>query len=106
MAGQTPPGARPNRGGQRGPCAQDRKVMGFHGPAQEHSRSAARVGRVRRAAMYVPEEWPSHPLLWKRVDRTRLTGRLALLFHIAMGGALNRLPSFEPNRPSLFRTKP
>ncbi|APH53677.1 Hypothetical protein GbCGDNIH9_0439 [Granulibacter bethesdensis] len=94
MAGQTPPGARPNRGGQRGPCAQDRKVMGFHGPAQEHSRSAARVGRVRRAVMYVPEEWPSHPFLRKRVDRTRLTGRLALLFHTALHGALSRLAVF------------
>ena len=72
-AGQTPPGARPNRGGRR---------HGFsHGP-RGHSRPVARVGRARRAAMRVPEEWPSRVLSPRRTgaDRTRLTGRLAAAF--------------------------
>ena len=48
-AGQTPPGARPNRGGRHGAKAL---MQGCFSPV-------ARVGRVRRAAMRVPEEWPS-----------------------------------------------
>ena len=44
-----------------------------------HSRPVARVGRARRAAMRVPEEWPSRvsPPRRRGADRTRLTGRLA-----------------------------
>jgi len=48
-AGQTPPGARPNRGGRHGAKA----------PMQGCFSPVARVGRARRAAMRVPEEWPS-----------------------------------------------
>ena len=52
-AWQTPPGARPNRGGRRG-LPSGRRTRG-------HSRPTTRVGRVRRAARRVPEEWSSHP---------------------------------------------
>ena len=45
-ARQTPPGARPNRGGTPG-------------NRQRCFRVAARVGRARRSATGVPEEWPS-----------------------------------------------
>src|SRR6185437_9003965 len=64
-AGQTPPGARPSRGGR--PCA-----------GRACFRAAIRVGRARRPVTGVPEEWPSPTLAGG--DRTRLTGRLALLF--------------------------
>ena len=67
-AGQTPPGARPNRGGRRANPAQAGRVP------QGHFRPAARVGRVRRAVRRVPEEWSSPAR--KDRDRTRLTGRL------------------------------
>jgi hypothetical protein len=54
VAGQTPPGARPNRGGRwRGTKPH------FVPWPRRHSRLAARVGRVRRAVRRVPEEWPS-----------------------------------------------
>src|SRR6185369_16831244 len=43
---QTPPGARPNRGGTPG-------------NRQRCFRVAARVGRARRSVTGVPEEWPS-----------------------------------------------
>jgi hypothetical protein len=42
-------------------------------------RAAARVGRARRSATGVPEEWPS--IAFRGVDRTRLTGRLTRSFH-------------------------
>jgi hypothetical protein len=42
-------------------------------------RTAARVGRMRRSATSVPEEWPSPPRVTPRWDRTRLTSRLAPL---------------------------
>src|SRR5580704_17717281 len=45
-AGQTPPGARPNRDGR---AARRRSI----------SRSAVRVGRARRVERRVPEEWSS-----------------------------------------------
>src|SRR4051812_13870163 len=51
-AWQTPPGARPNRGGRR-------RSLG--NVTRGRSRPATRVGRVRRAARRVPEEWSSHP---------------------------------------------
>ena len=63
-ARQTPPGARPNRGG-------------MPGNRQRRFRVAARVGRTRRSATGVPEEWPSIALTGE--DRTRLTGRLTRL---------------------------
>jgi hypothetical protein len=54
VAGQTPPGARPNRGGRR----RGTKPHFLPWP-RRHSRLAARVGRARRAVRRVPEEWPS-----------------------------------------------
>src|SRR5437660_1905032 len=45
-ARQTPPGARPNRGGTPG-------------NRQRCFRVVARVGRARRSVTDVPEEWPS-----------------------------------------------
>ena len=54
VAGQTPPGARPNRGGRR----HGMKTHFIPWP-RRHSRLVARVGRERRAARHVPEEWPS-----------------------------------------------
>src|SRR4029077_3177868 len=66
-ARQTPPGARPNRGGTPG-------------NRQRCFRVAARVGRARRSATGVPEEWPSiAPGIAGSEDRTRLTGRLTRL---------------------------
>ena len=63
-AGQTPPGARPNRdGGAR--------------KAQEHSRSVVRVGRARRAARRVLEEWPS------RTKTVRTEPGLQAVWHFA-----------------------
>ena len=53
-AGQTPPGARPNRGGRR----HGTKTHFVPWP-RRRSRLVARVGRVRRAARRVPEEWSS-----------------------------------------------
>jgi hypothetical protein len=53
-AGQTPPGARPNRGGRR----HGTKIHFALWP-RRRSRLVARVGRVRRAARRVPEEWSS-----------------------------------------------
>jgi hypothetical protein len=53
-AGQTPPGARPNRGGRR----HGTKTHFAPWP-RRRSRLVARVGRVRRAARRVPEEWSS-----------------------------------------------
>jgi hypothetical protein len=53
-AGQTPPGARPNRGGRRHGTKPH-----FAPWPQRRSRLAVRVGRVRRAARRVPEEWSS-----------------------------------------------
>ena len=57
-AGQTPPGARPNRGGRRrfriGLRANRNRTQGLFRPA-------ARVGRARRAARRVAEEWSSGP---------------------------------------------
>src|SRR3954468_8862289 len=44
------------------------------GTATACFRAAVRVGRVRRAARRVPEEWPS----LRKKDRTRLTGHLTL----------------------------
>ncbi len=52
-AGQTPSGARPNRGDRRG-------WVSAH-LAQGHSRPVARVGRVRRTVRCVPEEWSPRP---------------------------------------------
>ena len=51
-AWQTPPGARPNRGGRRSPqrC----------GWTQGHSRPVARVGRVNPSVTGGPEEWSSN----------------------------------------------
>ena len=46
-------------------------------PNQAASAPDPRVGRVRRSATIVPEEWPSRGR--KAPDRTRLTGHLALL---------------------------
>jgi len=62
-ARQTPPGARPNRDGtklrlQAGFCA------------------AIRVGREKRMVTCVPDEWSSRA--GNRLDRTRLTGWLAI----------------------------
>jgi len=54
VAGQTPPGARPNRGGRR----HGTKTHFVPWP-RRRSRLVARVGRERRAARRVPEEWPS-----------------------------------------------
>ena len=54
VAGQTPPGARPNRGGRR----HGTKPHFVPWP-RRRSRLVARVGRARRAARHVPEEWPS-----------------------------------------------
>ena len=52
-AGQTPSGARPNRG--------DRRAWVSAHVAQGRSRPVTRVGRARRAARRVPEEWSSCP---------------------------------------------
>ena len=85
-AGQTPPGARPNRGGRR------RGMRSHLVPRpQRRSRLVVRVGRVRRAARRVPEEWssrvdrgsPGNRGNLDGADRTRLTGRLALHLHRA-----------------------
>ena len=67
-ARQTPPGARPNRGG----------IWAWF-------RLAARVGCLRGGATRLLEEWPhSHRTSSVEVtDRTRLIGPLALLFVIA-----------------------
>lgn len=56
-------------------------------------RPAVRVGRARRPATDVPEEWPS--LAGDGKDRTRLTGRLAPVF--SMTGC--RLHGAAPGRP-------
>ena len=48
-------------------------------PGQAASAPDPRVGRVRRSATIVPEEWPSRDR--KVPDRTRLTGHLADLHH-------------------------
>ena len=69
-AWQTPPGARPNRGGRRS------APKGAW--TQGHSRPVARVGRGNPAATQGPEEW-SHNAR-KGVDRTRLTGHPAPRF--------------------------
>ena len=63
------------RGGVN-PAGQDRigKAGGF-GPRMGF-RIAFRVGRTRRLAADVPDEWPS--IARKGGDRTRLTGRLTL----------------------------
>jgi len=53
-AGQTPPGARPNRGGRR----HGMKPHFVPWP-RRRSRLVVRVGRVRRVARRVPEEWSS-----------------------------------------------
>ena len=55
---------------------QDR--VGAAGPAtgQAGFRAAARVGRARRPATGVPDEWSSPRGVRARRDRTRLTGRL------------------------------
>ena len=53
-AGQTPPGARPNRGGRRHGTKPH-----FAPWPRRRFRLVARVGRVRRAARRVPEEWSS-----------------------------------------------
>ena len=53
-AGQTPPGARPNRGGRRHGTKRH-----FAPWPRRRSRLVVRVGRVRRAARRVPEEWSS-----------------------------------------------
>jgi hypothetical protein len=53
-AGQTPPGARPNRGGRRHGTKPH-----FTPWPRRRSRLVVRVGRVRRAARCVPEEWSS-----------------------------------------------
>jgi len=52
-AGQTPSGARPNRGDRRGRASACL--------AQGLSRPVARVGRERRAARRVAEEWSPRP---------------------------------------------
>ena len=56
-AWQTPPGARPNRGGRRSRVGTSVPARWTRG----RSCPAARVGRERHAARRVPEEWPSHP---------------------------------------------
>ncbi len=48
-ARQAPPGARPNRDGTPGDCSRAGRVSG----------PAVRVGRARRMATCVPDEWPS-----------------------------------------------
>ena len=53
-AGQTPPGARPNRGGRRHGTKPH-----FAPWPRRRSRLVVRVGRVRRTARCVPEEWSS-----------------------------------------------
>src|SRR5580700_3999162 len=53
-AGQTPPGARPNRGGRRHGTEPH-----FVPWPRRCSRLVVRVGRVRRVARRVPEEWSS-----------------------------------------------
>ena len=47
-AGQTPPGARPSRGGE-----------GLSAGSGQVSEAATRVGRARRSVTDVPDEWPS-----------------------------------------------
>src|SRR5579863_5369297 len=54
--------------------------IGFAGAAGRAFRAAARVGRARRSATNVPDEWPSPPQWFAAGrDRTRLTDRLARL---------------------------
>ena len=65
-ARQTPPGARPNRGGRERGNPARKPVF----------RPAARVGCSRRLAIGVPDEWPSRG----NPDRTRLIGRLTFPF--------------------------
>src|SRR5690348_6520554 len=74
-ARQTPPGARPDR--RMGPGNRPRCL----------SASDSRVGRVRRPATDVPEEWPSKG--GNALDRTRLTGRLARI-NVLIGFVLQR----------------
>src|SRR5215813_3641266 len=95
-ARQTPPGARPRRRmepGDRLRCL---------------SAPDSRVGRARRPATGVPEEWPSRD--GNVPDRTRLTGRLALikvliLFALRSHGRWCRTgPDFMPV-PDVFTAK-
>jgi len=71
-ARQTPPGARPNRGGMKA------KVFSEGTSLQVRFQTAARVGCTRRAATRVPDEWPSRG--GNPAHRTRLTGRLTFSF--------------------------
>jgi hypothetical protein len=68
---------RPWQQGRQGKPHREQDRIGTAVPArvQRHSRLAVRVGRVRRAARRVPEEWSSRAK--NGADRTRLTGRLA-----------------------------
>ncbi len=60
---------------------QDRIGAAGGASRQGRFRPAARVGRMRRVARRVLEEWPSRsPGEISRADRTRLTGRLATIF--------------------------
>jgi hypothetical protein len=72
-ARQTPPGARPSRDDG---AALRRGAGRFPG-------RVVRVGRARRLATGVPEEWSSHAP--RGMDRTRLTGRLIRIHHARAG---------------------
>ena len=79
--GKSPP--RPWRQGWQGKprLEQDRIGTGAGKPAGALSRSV-RVGRARRSARAVPEEWS--PKGRKALDRTRLTGRPIEIYPFAV----------------------
>ena len=78
---------------------QDRIGATAFARPQGLSRPVARVGRARRAARRVPEEWSSRAC--KRADRTRLTGRLAFY---SCTVPLRRAPDASSTDLSTIRT--
>ena len=61
-------------------------------------RIVIRVGRVRRSATIVPEEWPYRHL--RMLDRTRLIDRLILLADRFSLGLFPAMPGFHTDKKS------
>jgi hypothetical protein len=76
--GKSPPRERQRKRHGKPHREQDQIGAARRATGKAGFRAAARVGRARRSATGVPEEWPS--IARKGEDRTRLTGRLTLSF--------------------------
>jgi hypothetical protein len=76
--GKSPPRERQRKRHGKPHREQDQIGAARRATGKAGFRAAARVGRARRSATSVPEEWPS--IARKGEDRTRLTGRLTRSF--------------------------